>query len=99
MTSWIDSMIKVSALGSRHRKTLDDVMTEPPKSGIKWDDVVALIKAVGGTIKNNNGSRRKFQIGTTKFSTHEPHPKNVMDKGAVAGLKEWFVNCVGVDYE
>ncbi|MBA1728702.1 toxin HicA, partial [Escherichia coli] len=25
--------------------------------------------------------------------------KNVMDKGAVAGLKEWFVNCVGVDYE
>ncbi|MDW3538440.1 toxin HicA, partial [Escherichia coli] len=21
------------------------------------------------------------------------------DKGAVAGLKEWFVNCVGVDYE
>ncbi|HEC5172381.1 type II toxin-antitoxin system HicA family toxin, partial [Escherichia sp. R-CC3] len=23
----------------------------------------------------------------------------VMDKGAVAGLKEWFVNCVGVDYE
>ena len=77
-------MIKVSALGSRHRKTFDDVMTEPPKSGIKWDDVVALIKAVGGTIKNNNGSRRKF---------------HVMDKGAVAGLKEWFVNCVGVDYE
>ncbi|EEY8336917.1 toxin HicA, partial [Escherichia coli] len=26
-------MIKVSALGSRHRKTFDDVMTEPPKSG------------------------------------------------------------------
>ncbi|EPT4763743.1 type II toxin-antitoxin system HicA family toxin, partial [Escherichia coli] len=48
-------MIKVSAVGSRHRKTFDDVMTEPPKSGIKWDDVVALIKAVGGTIKNNNG--------------------------------------------
>ncbi|EFM7608159.1 type II toxin-antitoxin system HicA family toxin, partial [Escherichia coli] len=23
-------MIKVSALGSRHRKTFDDVMTEPP---------------------------------------------------------------------
>ncbi len=60
-------MIKVSALGSRHRKTFDDVMKEPPKSGIKWDDVVALIKAVGGTIKNNNGSRRKFQIGTTKI--------------------------------
>lgn len=92
-------MIKLRELSSHHRKTFDDIMTEPPKSGIKGDDVVALIKAVGGTIKNNNGSRRKFQIELTKYSTHEPHPKNVMDKGAVAGLKEWFVNSVGVDYE
>ena len=92
-------MIKVSALGSRHRKTFDDVMTEPPKSGIKWVFVFQLIKGVCPKKKNTHGSRRKFQIGTTKFSTHEPHPKNVMDKGAVAGLKEWFVNCVGVDYE
>ena len=93
-------MIKVSALGSRHRKTFDDVMTEPPKSGIKWDDVVALIKAVGGTIKNNNGSRRKFSDWNDQISAHMSHiQKSVMDKGAVAGLKEWFVNCVGVDYE
>lgn len=53
-------MIKVSALGSRHRKTFDDVMTEPPKSGIKWDDVVALIKAVGGTIKNKQRLQTKI---------------------------------------
>ncbi len=62
-------MIKVSALvaRSRHRKTFDDVMTEPPKSGIKWDDVVALIKAVGGTIKKITMGPEEFQIGTTKF--------------------------------
>jgi len=49
-------MIQVSELNSRHRKTFDDVMTVPPKSGIKWDDVVSLIQYLGGKVKNGNGS-------------------------------------------
>ncbi|ELK2237622.1 toxin HicA, partial [Salmonella enterica] len=36
-------MIKVKDLASKHRKTLLDVLTSPPKSGIKWSDVVSLI--------------------------------------------------------
>lgn len=65
-------MIKVSALGSRHRKTFDDVMTEPPKSGIKWDDVVALIKAVGGTIKITMGPEGNFRLERPN-SVHMSH--------------------------
>ncbi len=41
-------MIKVKELSSKHRKTLADVLTTPPKSGIKWDDVVSLINKLGG---------------------------------------------------
>lgn len=92
-------MIKVKDLSSRHRRTFDDVMAEPPKAGIKWDDITALIKAAGGEIKKSGGSRRKFQIGTTRYHTHQPHPQNTIDKGALAGLKEWFVNSVGVKYD
>jgi len=55
-------MIKVKDLNSRHRKTLDDIMTVPPKSGIKWDDVVSLVKYLGGKIKNGQGSRRRFVL-------------------------------------
>lgn len=65
-------MIKVSALGSRHRKTFDDVMTEPPKSGIKWDDVVALIKAVGGTIKITTAPDENFRLERPN-SAHMSH--------------------------
>lgn len=45
-------MIKVKDLSSRHRRTLDDIMTVPPKSGIKWDDVVSFINYLGGKVKS-----------------------------------------------
>ncbi|WFQ81601.1 hypothetical protein PXH59_14330 [Xenorhabdus sp. SF857] len=45
-----------------YTKTLDEVLTKPPKSGIKWDDVVSLIKKLDGKIKNGSGSRRKFVL-------------------------------------
>ncbi|WP_426575455.1 type II toxin-antitoxin system HicA family toxin (plasmid) [Xenorhabdus stockiae] len=92
-------MIKVKGLSTKHRKTLDDVLTKPPKSGIKWDDVVSLIKKLDGKIKNGSGSRRKFVLMGSVYQTHQPHPSNVMDKGAVNGLREWFENIIGVDYD
>lgn len=92
-------MIKVKELNGRHRKTFDEVMTTPPKPGIKWSDVVSLIKYLGGRVKNGDGSRRRFIVSGTIYLTHQPHPGNEMDKGAVSGLREWFENAVGVDYE
>ncbi|MDE1476283.1 type II toxin-antitoxin system HicA family toxin [Xenorhabdus bovienii] len=92
-------MIKVKELSTKHCKTLDEILTKPPKSGIKWDDVVSLIKKLGGKVKNGSGSRRKFILMGSVYQTHQPHPGNVMDKGAVNGLREWFENVIGVDYD
>jgi hypothetical protein len=92
-------MINVRKLNSRHRKTFDDVMTLPPKSGIKWDDVVSLIHHLGGKVNNGNGSRRRFVLEGSLFLTHQPHPGSVMDKGAVKGLQAWFEESVGVNYD
>ncbi|MTC46649.1 addiction module toxin, HicA family [Providencia sp. wls1922] len=92
-------MIKMMELSSKHRKTMVDILTIPPKSGIKWDDVLSLICNLGGKVKNGNGSRRKFILFGSLFQTHEPHPGNVMDKGAISGLSEWFENVIGVKYD
>ncbi|SUC36686.1 Uncharacterised protein [Providencia rustigianii] len=92
-------MIKIMELTSRHRKTMIDVLTIPPKSSIKWDDVISLIPNLGGIVKSGNGSRRKFILLGSLFQTHQPHPGNVMDKGAVSGLREWFENVIGVKYD
>ncbi|OBU03076.1 toxin HicA [Morganella psychrotolerans] len=99
MTSTGCLMIKFRMLSARHRKTLIDVLTIPPKSGIRWDDVSSLIGHLGGKIKNGNGSRRKFILMGSVYQTHQPHPGNVMDKGAVSGLREWFETIIGVEHD
>ena len=48
-------------------------------------------------MKNGNGSRRKLILMGTVYQTHQPHPGNEMDKGAVNGLREWFENVIGVE--
>lgn len=78
-------MIKLKDPSGRHRKT--------------FDDVVSLINYLGGKVKNGNGSRHRFVLSGTLYLTHQPHPGNEMDKGAVVGLREWLENSVGVNYE
>ncbi|MEQ5111927.1 type II toxin-antitoxin system HicA family toxin [Providencia vermicola] len=92
-------MIKIRELSAKHRKTMVDILTIPPKSAIRWDEVSSLINHLGGKIKNGNGSRRKFILFGSLFLTHQPHPGNTMDKGAVNGLREWLENIIGVEYD
>lgn len=70
MTSKGAGIIEVRELNSRHRKTFDDVMTVPPKAGIKWDDVVSLIHYLGGKVKHGSGSRRRFILSGSVYLTH-----------------------------
>ncbi|PHM51575.1 type II toxin-antitoxin system HicA family toxin [Xenorhabdus hominickii] len=79
--------------------TIFDIQSNYLIHDLKWDDVVSLIKKLDGKIKNGNGSRRKFVLMGSVYQTHQPHPSNVMDKGAVNGLREWFENVIGVDYD
>lgn len=51
-------MIKIRELSAKHWKTMVDILTIPPKSAIRWDEVISLINHLGGKIKNGNGSRR-----------------------------------------
>lgn len=92
-------MIRIKELGSKHRKTILDVLSTLPKSGIKWNDVISLINTLGGKVKNGNGSRRKFILDGSIYQTHQPHPGNVMDKGAINGLREWLENVIGVEHD
>lgn len=84
---------------AKHRKIILDVLSIPPKSGIKWNDVISLINTLGGKVKNVNGSRRKFILDGSIYQTHQPYPGNVMDKGAVNGLREWLENVIGVEHD
>jgi hypothetical protein len=49
-------------MNSRHRKTLAAIMTKPAKSSIVFADIEALIKALGGEVREGAGSRVVFEF-------------------------------------
>lgn len=53
-------------------------LRERPKD-YTWDELVALLKGLGYTLKNASGSRRKFiDAEKRKICLHEPHPENTL---------------------
>jgi len=84
----------VSALGSKHRATLLMIFTMPTRSDIRWSNIEALIRALGGTVSAGSGSRRRiFLVRPAVF--HEPHPDPMTDKGAVKHMRD-YLRSVGV---
>lgn len=64
----------INAMNSKNRKTLEAVFSQPTKTNITWDDIEALLVAVGATLKEGNGSRIRFTKGEIGMSFHRPHP-------------------------
>jgi hypothetical protein len=61
-------------MNSKNRKTLEAVFSQPTKTNINWDDIKALLIAVGATVKEREGSRVRFIKGDIGMSFHRPHP-------------------------
>lgn len=86
---------KIASLRKKQRDTLEQIFKTPPPSGLKWSSVESLIKALGGEIKEGNGSRCRFLLNGSIARFHRPHPSPDTDKGALVSLREWLEN-IGV---
>lgn len=49
-------------MSNKHSKTFEAIFSQPVKKNIKWSDVEKLIKAVGGVIKQGDGSRIRVDL-------------------------------------
>jgi hypothetical protein len=84
----------VDGLSSKHRKTLKMIFAKPTRSDVRWSDIEALIRALGGEISSGSGSRRRiFLIRPAVF--HMPHPNPMTDKGAVKDMRGYLAS-VGI---
>lgn len=81
---------QVLVLRKRQKNTLEQIFKTPILSGIKWSDVESLIKALGGEVKEERGSRCKFVLNGSIANFHRPHASPDTDKGAVVILREWL---------
>ena len=82
-------------MNSKHRRTLGAIFERPTRPDIPWRDVEALSAALGGTVENGKGSRRRVALGEKRASFHEPHPEKVTDLGAVVHVREFLIS-VGI---
>lgn len=83
-----------AALNSKQQRTLAAVFTDPVRSDIPWDDVIGLIRALGGEEirrkMKTGGSRVRFNLHGERGFFHKPHPESVADKGCVKDLRDFF---------
>jgi len=85
-------------LGSRHRRTLEAIFTEPTQASIRWSSAESLLKALGAEIGEGRGSRVRVYLQGVRAVFHRPHPQKEMHRGAVRSLRRFLIEA-GVDTE
>ena len=77
-------------MNSKNRKTLEAIFSQPTRSNITWDDMKALLLAVGATVKEREGSRVRFIKGARGMALHRPHPGHEIRQYQVAIVKKFL---------
>ena len=75
-------------MNSRHRKTLAAIFSKPTPASIGFSDIEALIKALGGTVTEREGSRVKIELNGMQWRCHRPHPGKEAKKYQVEEARE-----------
>ncbi len=77
----------------KHAKTFELLFKRPVSGNVNFADVLALLESLGATVEY---SREGSRIGVLLFGEtrvlHKPHPAPVMDKGAVAAVRDWLTD-------
>lgn len=78
-------------LARRHRRTFQRMFQIPTPTTLRWDQVVSLIQALGGSVEERAGSRVAFVLNERVAVLHKPHPGNEIKRSAVRDLKAFFL--------
>ena len=70
-------------MNTKQQKIYDAIFKNPVQSNIEWQDIENLLKALGASISEGNGSRVRIELNGERAVFHRPHPEKVTDKGAV----------------
>jgi hypothetical protein len=61
-------------MNTKHRKTLVAILTRPTSASIVFADIEALVKALGGSVAEREGSRVRIELNGEQWRCHRPHP-------------------------
>jgi len=79
-------------MNNKHSKTYKQIYENPVKSDIEWQDIEAMLAALGAKISEGNGSRVRVELNGERAVFHRPHPEKTTDKGAVKSVRRFLEN-------
>ncbi|KQP95093.1 hypothetical protein ASF60_02675 [Methylobacterium sp. Leaf113] len=77
-------------VSGRHRSILEAIFADPVRSGIVWNDIEAMLRALGAEIEEGRGSRVRIALNGVRAVFHRPHPQKETDKGAVKSMRRFL---------
>lgn len=80
----------MSPMKAKHHKTLEALFKKPTPASITFSDIEALIVALGGAIREGEGSRVVFELNGTREYFHRPHPGKEAKKYQVEIVRAWL---------
>ena len=75
---------------AKHRRILEAIFAIPTRGGIVFSAIEALVIAIGGVVREGEGSRIVFELKGSRKYLHRPHPGKEAKKYQVEELREWF---------
>ena len=78
-------------LRTKHQRTLGAVFAHPTSGNIRWADIEALVRALGGRVEEGAGSRVHLLLKGAAATFHRPHPSPTADKRALAAFRQYLM--------
>jgi hypothetical protein len=61
-------------VNAKHRKVLASIFARPTLASIVFSDIESLVRALGGTVEEREGSRVSIRLQGEEWRCHRPHP-------------------------
>ena len=81
-----------------HKRTYEAIFRDPVVSNISWNDIEALLLALGAELREGRGSRVRIVLNGVRAVFHRPHPEKETDRGAVRSMRR-FLQEAGISHD
>ena len=78
-------------MNTKHKKTLNAIFDDPPRSNVLWKDIESMLNALGAEISEGRGSRVRIALNGIRAVFHRPHPGNEIDKGSLKSMRRFLM--------
>ena len=83
-------------MNKRQSATLEAIFTKPVPQDIRWAEIEPLVKALGGIVRQREGSRVALEVNGVRAVFHQPHPRPETDRNTVRDVRD-FLERAGID--